>query len=432
MKPVDDGLFAHIKESLTEHEEAYVPGAWERFNKKEGKRVKWPWFAGLGSAAAALLVGVAVFFSIQKTPDHVPQKPIKASLNKPRTSIVGDVAPALDPSGDMIKKLNIEIAENKNIVQQRKSNNIVNSPLIVARKSTLLTTPAAALPADSPVQPMATVPDNSLATGSTNVKTIVTDSSSIAKKVVKMPTPANENPARSFQDFLNAEVKANGALAAAKPGSRKADKWEMGLVIAPSIGNGKKINMGYGLSMGYALSDKVSISSGISYNELTASKSITGSEGMMNAPTNMALISDTKSLESVDANLVGIDIPLGIKYYLTKKFYTNLGVSAFAVLNQKQNNNYLQGAVELVAADPTNANGFNAVFKTRMVSELVPSEELKDDKYLGFYNISFGYQQKISGSKAFSVEPFLKLPMKEFTKENLYLMGTGLRLKFDF
>lgn len=430
MKPVNDGLFAHIKESLTEHEEAYSPGAWERFNKKEGKRAKWPWFAGLGSAAAALLIGFAVFFAV---PDHVPQKPVRANVDKPRTGMVGDVAPRVNHSGDMVEKLKIQVAENKNIVQQRTGNNVVNSPLIVAGKSALVISPAVVLPTDSTVQPkVTTAADNSLVAGSTNAKAIVTDSSAIAKEAVKAPMPGTDNPVRSFQDFLNAEVKANGALAAAKPGSKKADKWEMGLVIAPSIGNSKKINMGYGVSMGYALSDKVSISSGISYNEMGASKSVTGSEGRLNSPSTMALVSDTKSLESVDANLVGIDIPIGIKYYLTKKFYTNLGVSAFAVLNQKQNNNYLQGAVEHAAADPANVNGFNAVFKTRTVSELVPSEELRDDKYIGFYNISFGYQQKISGSKAFSVEPFLKLPMREFTKENLYLMGTGLRLKFDF
>ena len=333
----------------------------------------------------------------------------------------------------MVKKLSTEVAENKNIVEQRRNNNIVNSPLIVSDKSARITAPAAVQPVNVPVQPEATVPVDNFVAGSTDVKGIIADSSATAKKTVNAQVPATDNPIRSFQDFLNAEVKANSALAATKVSPKKADKWEMGLVIAPSIGNGKKINMGYGVSMGYALSDKVSISSGISYNELAASKSAGSSNnGMQNAPVSMALVSDTKSLESVDANLVGIDIPLGIKYYLTKKFYTNLGVSAFAVLNQKQNNNYIQGAVEQAVADPRNVNGFNAVFKTRTVSEVVPSGELRDNKYLGFYNISFGYQQKISESKAFSVEPFLKLPMKEFTKENLYLIGTGVRLKFDF
>lgn len=433
MKPVDDGLFAHIKESLTEHEEAYTPGAWERFNKKERKRIGWPWFAGLGSAAAALLIGFAIFFTTQNTPDPISQQQIKANLDKPDTGVVSDVVPKVNPSRDMVKKLNTEVAENKNIVQQRRNNNIVNSPLIVAGKSDRLTTAAATRVVNAPVQLEATIPDNNLVAGSINVKAIVSDSSATAKKAVNAQVSATDNPVRSFQDFLDAEVKANGALAAANVNPKKADKWEMGLVIAPSIGNGKKINMGYGVSMGYALSDKVSISSGISYNELAASKNIDrGSNGMLDAPANMALVSDTKSLESVDANLVGIDIPLGIKYYLTKKFYTNLGVSAFAVLNQKQNNNYLQGAVEHTVLDPRNVNGFNAVFKTRTVSEVVPSGELRDNKYLGFYNISFGYQQKISEGKAFSVEPFLKLPMKEFTKENLYLIGTGVRLKFDF
>lgn len=431
MKPVDDGLFAHIKESLTEHEEAYTPGAWERFNKKERKRIGWPWFAGLGSAAAALFIGFAIFFTTQNAPDPISQQQVKANLDQPDTGVVSDAVPKVSPSHDMVKKLNTEVAENKNIVQQRRNNNIVNSPLIVAGKSERIITPAAARVVNAPVQPE-TVPHNNLVTGSTNVKAIVTDSSATAKKVVNAQVPDTDNPVRSFQDFLNAEVKANGALAAANVSPKKADKWEMGLVIAPSIGNGKKINMGYGVSMGYALSDKVSISSGISYNELAASKSIGPAEGVMNSPVSAALVSDTKSLESVDANLVGIDIPLGIKYYLTKKFYTNLGVSAFAVLNQKQNNNYLQGGVEHTVADPRNVNGFNAVFKTRTVSEVVPSGELRDNKYLGFYNISFGYQQKISEGKAFSVEPFLKLPMKEFTKENLYLIGTGVRLKFDF
>jgi hypothetical protein len=72
------------------------------------------------------------------------------------------------------------------------------------------------------------------------------------------------------------------------------------------------------------------------------------------------------------------------------------------------------------------------VFSQRSVSEPVPTGEIRNNKYLGFYNISFGYKQKVSEKQSFSVEPFMKLPMKEFSKENLYLIGTGIRLKFDF
>jgi hypothetical protein len=52
--------------------------------------------------------------------------------------------------------------------------------------------------------------------------------------------------------------------------------------------------------------------------------------------------------------------------------------------------------------------------------------------FLGFYNISVGYRQKINGKSGVALEPFLKVPMKNVTQENLKYMGTGIRLKFDF
>jgi len=104
------------------------------------------------------------------------------------------------------------------------------------------------------------------------------------------------------------------------------------------------------------------------------------------------------------------------------------------VLNQRQQNNFIENNVETVSSDF--AGGSTATFRTmvvsRKVSETVPKEEVKEDQYLGFYNFSFGYQQKVFGGKSFAVEPFVKLPIKQFTRENLYLIGTGLKLKFDF
>lgn len=194
--------------------------------------------------------------------------------------------------------------------------------------------------------------------------------------------------------------------------------------------------MGYGVSMEYAVSKKVSISSGISYNQMGASKVIGGGGGSsnpMDAPASaMALVQETKRLKSVDANLVGLDIPLEIKYHISDRFYTNVGVSAFAILNQKQNNNYIEGRLEGESLDLGSASAFKSVFKESTVSEAVPSEEIKNDKYLGFYNLSIGYKQKVSGKNSLSIEPFMKLPIKEYSKENLKLIGTGIRLKFDF
>lgn len=435
MKPVDDELFAHIKESLTEHEEAYNPGAWERFEKKDKKKPVWLWFTGLSSAAAVLLIGFILFYTTDKTQNNEQQQ-VKNIAPKQHADALGNVDRVIPKEPAAIGDVKTKIAENKNIVTQGRNSLVTNNPVIIsvqppahiARNNAVSVQPKV-----SPVQGVIVDPDVTVAADKKEVSVLTEQGNGVAKVNAGGKDSVKVNKTRSFQEFLDAEVKSNSAVAALKSSSKKVDKWEMGVMVAPSVGNTKKLNMGYGLSMGYALSDKVSISSGISYNEMAATKSVGGRGGTMDAPASMAMVSDTKSLKSVDANLVGIDIPLGIKYYLSKKFYTNVGISAFAVLNQKQQNNYVQGSVEYAASpEQLNSTAFKAFFQERAVSEPVPSGEIRGDKYLGFYNISFGFKQQVSGSKAFSVEPFMKLPMKEFTKENLYLIGTGLRLKFDF
>jgi len=435
MKPAEDELLAHIRESLTGHEEAYAPGAWERFEKSEGgahKRRRLLWLLSLSSAAAVLLIGFALFFtnSHQNPVNKIPQQ-VQTKTDQPQQ--VREQRPSgqkitADLTGGAAKtiteKFNTPIAENKAVVVQRENNNVPNSPLIVTSKQ-----PSTRKAADVPVKPIdETIKTEVLVVAPSVKKANPVDSGLIAK------TPPKAGKPRSFQEFLEAEVKANPQLAQAKTTAKKSDKWEMGVMVAPSIGNSKKLNMGYGVSMAYALSDKVSIGSGVSYSEMGATKDMTrGREGVLNDPSaSTAMVAETKNLQSVDASLAGLDIPLEIKYHFTKKLYTNFGVSAFAILNQKQSNNYLQGSVETLASPDLSQPGFNAVFSQRSVSEPVPTGEIRNNKYLGFYNISFGYKQKVSEKQSFSVEPFMKLPMKEFSKENLYLIGTGIRLKFDF
>ncbi len=436
MKPVDDELFAQIKERLAEHEEVYTPGAWERFEKREKKKTGWIWLGSLSTAAALVLIGFALFYTGSPIQNKDLQQQVKTSPSSPDIDIVPEITPDGRESNKAIDNLKKETTENKNIVEQRIRNNVPGNALIVK-----LNQPADSKPVFIPeVQPVTvpvqgTILNQEITTPVDKINKQTEDvvSEAIVTSVIKEKDSVKGNKPKSFQEFLDAEVRSNSAVAALKSTAKKAEKWELGLMVAPSMGNAKKLNMGYGLSMDYALSDKVSISSGISYNEVGATKEIGRNDGAMASPTSTPMVNETKSLKSVEANLVGIDIPIGIKYSLSKKFYTNIGISAFAVLNQKQNNNYVKGSVEYAMADDQPGyTGFKALFQTREVTEAVPSGEIRGDKYLGFYNFSFGFKQPISGSKAFSVEPFMKLPMKEFTKENLHLIGTGVKLKFDF
>lgn len=416
MKPVDDELIAHIKESLSLHEEAYVPGAWENFNKKQKRKGGAIWLVRLGTAAAILFVGFAVFY-MNRSPEFVI-KPrvagIKADTSKPGAANSAPVKIAdqlTDPLAVVSKPtpLAFKVMPKSASSTPGSVPSEINSPVVVLTPST-----DGAKPQDKVEKASADVV--------------------APKEVLIAKVPAEQGQKQSFQDFLNAETEKNKNQPAKNGMASKTEsKWDLGLMVAPSIGNDKKINMGYGVSMEYAVSKKVSISSGVSYNQMGALKTITPNSGVMNSPSPaVALVQETKRLKSVDANLVGLDIPLELKYRFNDRFYTNVGLSAFAILNQKQNNNYVEGKVESSASSFVDRSAFNSLFKESAVSEPIPTDEVRNDKYLGFYNLSIGYKQKVSGKNSLSIEPFMKLPIKEYSKENLRLIGTGVRLKFDF
>ena len=414
IKLPEDELITHIRESLMAHEEEYVPGAWEDFIKeKPKKRGLFFWLGGLSSAAAVLLIGFGLFFALNKkdlpkNPEIAVTKPVKDGSLLPQASEVVSAVPSVQKQGTPISTT--------------KNNSLsLAGDVMETRQGTIdLSTNG---------------PRSAMAQMETNQPTV--NSGSKPERIVSQEQVVNQTPAvekkQSFEDFLIGETKQNGIANTGKSTNKRESKWEMGVVVAPSFGNSKKLNMGYGVSMGYALSDKVSINSGISYNEMGASRTIENppNTAMMSVSVGGEVANESKELKAVNAQLRGIDIPLELKYHLSKRLYANVGISAFAVIDQKQQNTFIESKVAPQAYDGGSSIA-KAMVLNRTVSEEAPKEEVKNAPYLGFYNFSVGYKQKISKGKAFSVEPFVKLPMKELKQENLYLIGTGVRLKFDF
>ncbi|WP_316790119.1 hypothetical protein [Pedobacter frigoris] len=404
MDPSEDELIAHIRQSLAGHEEAYVTGAWEKFNKEEDRKRPLLWLWSLSGAAAVLLICAGLFLFVNKNPDHEQGK-------KNGTTAIVKIPPA-------VKRIENPIETKGTKAQQ--ADIIVSGPAKVSRVS------------------ITKAENNSAAAYPISISNVDPASALAVNKPVNQPVNNDPVAAGPIKDDTQVKPKNNsadpflkqGAIASAnnspKDLSKRNAKWEMGVMVAPSFGNTKKLHMGYGVSMAYALSDKISLSSGIAYNEMAASKDISG-------PVSMG-IAKTKDIQSTEAKLIGIDIPLEIKYHLSKNVYANVGVSAFAVLDQKRNNTYLEDKIvqnSYVAADGSARSEAYAVSE-KVVEEAPVEAEIKNGRYLGFYNFSIGYKQKISKNNSVSIEPFMKLPMKEVTKENLRMLGTGVRLKFDF
>lgn len=434
--PLDKELIAHIRESLVEHEESYQAGAWEKFNTPLKKRR--PFFVPfLQGAAAILIIGLLTYLIVNKKPNslvtitsNVKTEQSKIEQNTQENVIKIEKKPLISKSTNTSN----DDPKDQTVNIQNLGISSTNPSLTIAQNQTILGIQESFTATNFPVQNQTTI---------INKVDVIESQNPIEKKVenvISKPSQETvviakvEDPKTNIIDFLANETKNNTTKKADEKTAKNNDRFTLGLVVAPSFGNVKRLNMGYGVSVDYKLSDKFALNSGLAYNQMAAAKGvINNAQSDVASVSAIAKSSSTKSLESIEERITGIDIPLEIKYNVSKNLYANVGVSAFAVINQKRNNTFLEERiVQQQSAGLSSANSFSSVLVTQRVTETQTVTETQDYSYLGFYNLSFGYKKKISKNNSFAVEPFLKLPMREVKTENLRLIGTGVKLKFDF
>ena len=424
----DEELIAHIKQSLKTHEEVYPLGAWEKFNdKQQAKRRPIFWLTRLSGAAAVL----AICFSLIWYNTNGPKTEQLTKQSNPKgSSSLKEQSPTEDgtiANSQVLatEQLAMEVSQAKNL-----SNNQVNT----VKQSEVIFAQQASEPSGQ------VAPNTSLPAATTTEATVVSQQPTNEQGIAKV----EENNKMAILDFLAGETQKSGSKLD-KLAVNKKEKWEVGLMLAPSFGNTRELNMGYGLSMTYNFSNRLSLSSGIGYNKMNASKNLPTTIGSASI-----LLGNTKSLEMISEEVTGLDIPLELKYTINKNMYANLGVSGFAVLNQSRRNTFVETVV--IKSNPTSSGGTgaagassstdganeakgqfaNAYLVNQRTTELASGAAVEDLNYIGFYNLSFGYTKKVYKNHALSIEPFVKLPIKGITQDNLRLVGTGVRLKVGF
>jgi hypothetical protein len=409
---MDKELIEHITAQLQNHEEIYPNGAWERFSEKGNKRrgiAYWP----LWAAAALIIIFGGVFFTLNNNSpknEVVVIKPKTVPNQVADRNTITKNAPAA--SNEHTTSLNNTANNSQNrITQDVKPLSAQQNAVTQYNDYTFVNTSEKLDPINSNIL------DNKLA--GINLSNFTSKHFDILIEK-KKPKPITQQT--SFEKLLAQDSYANQHKATDK--TNENSKWQPDVYVAPAMGNDNKINMNYGFSLSYAIANKLSISSGVSYASISTTESLNAS-----APQTLS----GKNLESVDAKVRGINVPLELKYKISDKLYTNIGVSALAVINNSQQNNYIVNQVQSFSS--ATVNGY-ADSKTMIVKEKTtepqPEASIDPDKYIGFYNFSLGYKQKISKKNNIAIEPFLRLPMKTFSKENLNLTNGGLRLKIDF
>lgn len=419
----DEELIAHIKQSLKTHEEVYQPGAWEKFNEKQqAKKRPVFWLTRLSGAAALLAICFSVIW-------YNTNEPKTEQLTKQKAAKEGSSLQNQLPKADA-NVVELQSSASEKLAMENAKARTVDNGYVVKQNEGVLA-------------------DQSAATNTQIAENVTPSVTSTTQPIVMTPPTNNEGVIAKIDE----ENKADALSTEPQKSKSKIDKlivnkkqkWDLGLMLVPSFGNTRELNIGYGLTMTYNFSNRLSLSSGIAYNKMNASK---------NLPTNIGsssiLLGNTKSLEMINEEVTGLDIPLELKYNINKKIYANLGVSGFVVLNQSRRNTFVETVVvksNVTSSGGTGPNGAsssidglnaskgqfaNTYLVNQRTTELASREAIEDLNYIGFYNLSLGYTQKVYKNHALAIEPFVKLPIRGITQDNLRLVGTGVRLKVDF
>lgn len=377
-----DERIEHIKAKLEELEFDYRPGAWEEFRarkKKQHKIVLWKRISG----AACLFMTLFLLRPERISQHHhLTTFPTVIKIIPEDTPImVGEQGPGLKRPAQLLGL------------------QAMRSPLCIAGTTNIA----------------AATDEHSIADTSVNQN----PGNNTASASIKTPAPKK----MSMEEFLEQESRLNAKKTRIETDEKK---WSLGLMLGRAIDSRSKANLNLGIQVSYAVNRKLAISSGINYNELGGAKKI-------QQPTGFNIENSSRKLESTQASMTGIEIPLEVQYRISKKIYARAGLSAYSILLQKQILTYRQD-VSTVSSyiDEAGQERMQVINYTQESTELVPEEKLRQNKYVGLYNLSVGFQQKINKRNTLSFEPYVKLPVSSYSEQKLHLVQAGLHIKVDF
>ncbi|RYU91154.1 hypothetical protein EWM62_04230 [Mucilaginibacter terrigena] len=466
----DNKLTNHISEVFDNYEHPGVEYGWEQLKKKlpaeeKGKKVAWLWWS---SAAAVVLVflSIGLWFNNQGTgANNIAVKP---AINKQQPAPVTDSAPANTGSTDTSLTKQAPVMAN-NAPAPAANNSLVTPRRIIEPGATAPGVYSAGnMPSNTKAntwvghpQPWQ-LPSNGIAqtVPATNnsgkpaidtqkaINSVITDQPQIASNTqpvnnnvaqtpnniapadgVKQPQPTKRSIDAMFEaDRLQQTARNN------KKADKQTDKKVNFSVYAATYfnyaeGSTNQINAGAGFTSDFKLSKNLKLSTGIALAQNSLSYNTTAPQAATNtfaaaAPLKQeALFGSSAALVPVfknyNANLVGLDIPINIKYEFNPQksdAYISAGLSSGTFIDENYTYRYTYG------------NGASA--------QNSQSEQTAHNSFNSFYfgktlNLSFGLGYPV-GNNRLIVEPFVKYPLGGLGAQDIRFGAGGVNLKFSF
>jgi hypothetical protein len=449
----DNDLKKRIREVFDNFEDTDADEGWlllrEKYPEKEKRRpVAWLWW---GSVAAALLLFFLGFLWLRYTPENkqklaagkqhpVSQAP-KSIETKKDNSKTDSVINSLQnqnladnsPRFDLSDKNAPHKSAQQHLVPSasNKQNNSIAANNIPKNDNTSKELAAVNQPK--------TQDQHVTANNVANNSKLDTISKQPAKSMAAATVPGGVN----MQEQVK---KANKTLFAddAVPDNKKSEKTQhtdkavrFGIYAATYFnyakGSNSQLNVGAGVTSDIKLSRNLGLSTGLSIAQNTlsygsqvpngpqieATPAIAVGAQYLTASQNVYSAA-TPSLKNYNANLVGLDIPLNLKYEFNPEkssTYFSLGLSSGTFINETYTStyNYTVPYANSISqtTDQSTHQSFNSFYFAKTL------------------NFSFGTGYSL-GPNRLIIEPFLKYPLEGLGTQQIKFGAGGLNLKFNF
>lgn len=437
---LDNDLKNRIKEVFEDYDDTTADEGWLQLRKKypeeQSNRGAFAWiWRGAAAAILLLFLGIGLWmYNKQPEPKKLSYKPSKTSPSEKTTSGMAAAHP------DIIHKTNTAKAEDLATTagnaqpKTSKSNTLKNST-----------------ETSKPLQPDAGL---KIAQGDTaaqisfiaknrtdSAKTIKNDETDQQLAVTVKPGIANFNPVqtpakapeRSMASVF-AEEKKTKPLQNDEKIKTDSKRVHFGVYATTYFnyakGSNNQINAGAGVSSDISISKNLKLVTGvaIAQNTLNYTGGVPPAAGeqvaLLPAASRAIYASLSNSavptFKNYNASLVGLDIPLNLKYEFNPQkgdTYVSAGLSSGTFINesytyQYNNPSFFTSSVQQTQGETT-SKSFNSFYFAKTL------------------NVAFGVGYPL-GKNHLIIEPFLKYPLEGLGAQQIRFGAGGLNLKFNF
>ncbi len=444
----DKTLRDHVRDTFDHFDDQMVDDGWKKFNKKKNRRrraiIFW-YTLPTGIAAALALLWIINIYDVNNL-DGNNQIAAKTEINKNNSvDTLTENFAQRSLSQNSIQSNGKQTERNRELLTSNNPERNTISLNKYPRKITKITLKKLIDPADeNPTLAFNDLNQKEEELKIQNFNKILADD----PKTITVTQFENSEVLESIPKTNKISVKEKG-IAAASIGSKdpKAFLYNTFNKISDPILIGKKkrfnlsidattymnfsengiydqVNLGLGITSDYQLGKRISVNSGLSFNRQTSSfggNNRTASDFQATSFNNIASI---PKAQITNAKLVGVDIPLNLKYWLKvgkSDAFITTGFSSYALINERYVNDF--SVINY---------GVNGV-RTSNVRTIQDNPEgaFAYFKFAQTVNLSFGVKYPLTKKSSVSVEPFIKYPLSGMGYQNLRIGSGGISFKLN-